>query len=143
MPVDSDDMCVLRLAWELLRDLDQPYDAAVMRNLCDAVERILEQHLETEPTWPADAWLDGLVADDVERSPGELVLRGHEWIAAVRVEPCEVRIAIAAGRPGFTILFGDKRNEKPGGEHVRLRKFPSVDWRYSIEVNEHDGEATS
>ncbi|HVJ89715.1 MAG TPA: hypothetical protein VM580_07905 [Labilithrix sp.] len=95
-----------------------------LRELCDAVEMFLAQALERDPMWPRHDWLDGFIANIVERSPGHLLLRGEVWVSAVRTEPCEVEIQL--GEQHLTIRF-------MAADGPQRRRLPPVGWLYVFE----------
>jgi hypothetical protein len=128
-----DSSVVFKLANQFARLPEEPYEAAELQALCNAVEVVLRAFLAEESQWSAHDWLDGFVARNVDRSSDHVAVRGAVWVNAVRTEPCEVDIHMPlGGAPRATIRFASPvtLDQAPPPEKLAFRP----DWLYEFDL---------
>ena len=117
-----------------------PFDMAVVQGLCPLVDRLLEARLSSEKTWSRYDWLDGVVAQLVERDEERLSIRGQVWVNAVRSEPCEVEIRLAPPC-GMTVRLMQVGESSEAGARRGLVFQAGRTWRYVFSWNEAEAPA--
>jgi hypothetical protein len=114
-----------------------PYDMEGAQKLCSPLERILETKLDADSSWSKWDWLDGFIAQWLERQPTVVLIRGAVWVNARRPEPCEVELRLEE-RCGVTIRFMDAAGPSTATKLERITFPPERAWRYVFNLPDRD-----
>lgn len=110
-----------------------PYDMEGAQKLCALLERILATQLAADASWSKWDWLDGFVAEWLDRLPTAVIIRGGIWVNARRPEPCEVELRLEAPC-GLTIRFMDAAGLSTATKTERIKFPPEREWRYAFSL---------